>query len=414
MELLMYARNHDSWSGHRMRITIVSRIYAPEPGAAPQFLASLANSLAARGHTVQVLTAKPPKHLRVKSAVPAASSVKNSAVRVRYAPVLRDKTGYLRGYIQYLSFDIPLFFRLLFCRRQDLVFVEPPPTTGLATRIACAFKRTPYVYDAADIWSDAAVHATSSRLVLGLLRRVERWVINGARQAVTVFDGYKNRLRVLGVKTPIAVTGFGADTTAFRYEPATPEKLLIYAGTYTQLHGAEILVDAFALFSETHPGYTLRFVGVGFNGERMLRRMRELSVKGSLELLPPIPERDLRSQLCAAAVALATLLPGNNYEYAFTTKLFSALACGTPVLFAGGGPTGAMVSELGRQVSGNCGLAVDYSARDIAAAMRQLVDVPLSVAGRKTLAEWTWKNHSLTAVSARVCDVLERVVRVSR
>ncbi|MDO5500237.1 MAG: hypothetical protein Q4F67_11230 [Propionibacteriaceae bacterium] len=36
------------------------------------------------------------------------------------------------------------------------MIVEPPPTTGLVVRVACALRRTPYVYYAADLWSVAA------------------------------------------------------------------------------------------------------------------------------------------------------------------------------------------------------------------------------------------------------------------
>ena len=80
-------------------------------------------------------------------------------VEVRRAPVLRDKTGAVRGYVSYLSFDLPLIARLLTGARPDVVVSEPPPTTGAAVRLACALRRLPYVYYCADIVSDAAALA---------------------------------------------------------------------------------------------------------------------------------------------------------------------------------------------------------------------------------------------------------------
>ena len=143
-----------------MRVTLVSRIYRPEPAAASQFLGAVADALAEDGDDVTVLTARPPRRMAVPS----------SRERVKTFPVLRDRDGYVRGYLPYLSFDVPLAFRLLFARRPDVVFVEPPPTTGAVVRAICALRRVPYVYDAADVWSDAANMATGSSLVITVLR----------------------------------------------------------------------------------------------------------------------------------------------------------------------------------------------------------------------------------------------------
>lgn len=84
-----------------MRITVVSRIFLPEPAAASFRLDALVRSLGVAGAKVTVLTTTPPPHLRGDGA---------STGRVRRWPVLRDKTGYVRGYLQYLSFDVPAFF----------------------------------------------------------------------------------------------------------------------------------------------------------------------------------------------------------------------------------------------------------------------------------------------------------------
>src|SRR5690606_20391463 len=191
------------------------------------------------------------------------------------------RNDYVRGYLQYLSFDIPLAFRLLVARRPSVVFVEPPPTTGAVVRVICALRRIPYVYDAADIWSDAAGHATDSSLVVRLLRWVERFAMRGAAAMTTISEGVVGRVRELGVDTPMTVTGFGADTTEFSYTDEPLEKTFIYAGTFTELHGAHILIDAFASFSQTHPGYRLKFIGQGTGINAMRERAMGLGVGAS-------------------------------------------------------------------------------------------------------------------------------------
>ena len=373
-----------------MRVIIVSRIYRPEPSAASLFLGSVSDALTAGGHEVEVLTAKP---------LPGQGEASRGE-RVRTFPVLRDANGYVRGYVQYMSFDLPLAFRLLFARRPAAVFVEPPPTTGAVVRVVCALRRIPYVYDAADIWSDAAGQATESRTVVRVLRWIERFALRGAAELVTISDGVVERLRQLGVSSPVEVTGFGADTTEFEYREAPTERLFIYAGTYTGLHGADILIEAFARFTETHPGYRLRFIGNGTEQERMRARADALGLGSAVEFAPPVPPAELAPQLARSVASLATLQPGGGYEYAFTSKAYSSMAAGCPVIFAGPGPTGPFLRDAARAVP--AGAAVAYDADAIADAMRAAADAPLSGADRARVSEWTAAHHSMRAVADRV------------
>ncbi|MHA3682860.1 glycosyltransferase [Leucobacter sp. HY1908] len=389
-----------------MRVIIATRIYRPEPAAASLFLGGVADALREAGHEVEVLTASP---------LPGQGEGSRGE-RIRTFPVLRDASGYLRGYVQYMSFDVPLAFRLLFARRPGVVFVEPPPTTGAVVRVVCALRRIPYVYDAADIWSDAAGHATSSGLVVKVLRALERFAMRGAAQLVTISQGVVDRVRALGVTVPMTVTGFGADTEVFRYEEQPPQKLFLYAGTYTGLHGAQVLIDAFAEFTSTHPGYRLRFIGNGTGQDEMRVRARELGVQGTVEFADPVTAEELRPQLASAVASLATLRPGGGYEYAFTSKIYSSLATGCPVIFAGPGPTGPFIrraideAPTGSAVASTLGTAVEYTPGAIASAMRQAADRAHDPTARRELAHWAAAHHSMQAVAQRVATVIEETV----
>nr|WP_272928696.1 glycosyltransferase [Leucobacter luti] len=176
--------------------------------------------------------------------------------------------------------------------------------------------------------------------------------------------------------------------------------MFIYAGTYTGLHGAEILIDAFASFAETHPGYRLRFIGNGTGQEEMRARAAALGIADAVEFAEPVPAAELSPQLSRAVASLATLKPGGGYEYAFTSKAYSSLAAGCPVIFAGPGPTGPFMAEAATHVP--VGTAVDYDVAAIAAALRDAADAPLSAGDRQRVAEWTAAHHSMRAVAERV------------
>lgn len=381
-----------------MRITFVTRIYRPEPSAASMMLGAVADQLVAKGHQVDVLTAKPPKNLPLKV----------TRERVKTFAVLRDKKGYLRGYVQYMSFDLPLFFRLLFTKRPDVVFVEPPPTTGAVVRLVCAIRQLPYVYDAADIWTDAASHSTSSSLVISVLRKLEKFAMNGARKIVTISTEVRDRLRYLGVLTDVQVTGFGGATNEFFYEKQEAiEPVFVYAGTYSELHGAEILIEAFALFSEKHPGFRLRFIGNGTLTTKMKELAEALGVSQQVSFEGPVSPAELRTIISTSTGGLATLLPDGGYEYAFATKIYSKLLSGIPVIFAGPGPTKRFIEQNSRQAP--LGFAVSYDKNEIFKAMSELVTNPLGSHEREHIAKWAGQHCSIYTAAGKVSEVIALV-----
>lgn len=380
-----------------MRVTVISRIYSPEPAAASFFLDAVARALADAGHQVDVLTVIAPRTL---IDAPAPN------VTVRRFPVFRDRRGYVRGYLQYLSFDIPLAFRMLFRRRPDVYLVEPPPTTGAVVRVIAGLQRRPYVYDAADVWSDAAALATRSRLVLAILRRVELFALNGATQAVTISRAVAERFTALGGGTPFTVTGFGVDTVAFERDPSPePEKQFVYAGTYSEVHGAEIFVEAFALFSEKHPGYRLRFIGNGA-GSTMIEQLRDRLGVTDVAIDAIVPPPTLSAILSRSTASLASVLPGAGYDYALATKVYAPLAVGCPVIFAGVGPTTGVIDDDDPDAPRR-GKSVPYDATAIASAMADLAEQPLTASERADLSAWARERHDIRQVAAKVIAVLE-------
>lgn len=385
-----------------MRVTIVSRIYRPEPAAAAIYLGAVADELLAQGDEVDVITATPPKGMAEEP----------RGEQVRTFPVLRDRNGYVRGYIPYLSFDLPLAFRLLFARRPDVVLMEPPPTTGVVVRVVCALRRIRYVYDAADIWSDAAQLEPAPSFVITVLRAMERFSLRGAAQIVTISEGVVNRLRALGVDAPVTVTGFGADTREFPSTISASQPLFVYAGSYSPSHGAEILIDAFAQFLPAHPDYVLRFIGNGSERPTVEARADALGVADRIEYLDPIPPAELLPHLAAATATLATIKPSTIYEYSYASKVFSSLSAGCPVLFAGPGPTNALIDSANHRV--RAGVACEYDIDAIADAMTQLAEHRSSPQQRRDLGAWTAEEHSMSAVARRVVDVLRSIAHRRR
>ncbi|UYN82576.1 MAG: glycosyltransferase [Microcella sp.] len=383
-----------------MRVVIATRIFGPEVSAASGILRTWAEEFRDRGFEVAVLTARPPRGAVIDDP---------PGIDIRRAPVKRDRQQYVRGYVSYMSFDIPLAFRLLFSRRADLYIVEPPPTTVAVVRVIAWLRRTPYVVRAADYWSEAAELVTSNRFVLGTLRRIEAWGLQGAKRLFAAHDPLIARFRELGITTPAVPIGFGADTAHFRYsgqEPADPP-LFIYAGTHSEWHGAGIFVDAMRAVVNRHARARLEYYGNGEDRDDMQARAAELGIADSVAFHPPIPPAELATILARATCSVASLAPVAANEYALATKVYSSLAAGCPVVFTGVGPT----IEFLDHATYPAGVAVTYEPSAVAEAMIAAMDAPLAPPDRAELARWSSERFSLAAIATQVVDESLAIIR---
>lgn len=360
-------------SARRPRAVMVSRLFRPEPAAASLALGAIADGLVREGFEVTVLTSRPPQEFEVRD---------DPGLTVRRAPVLRDKAGYVRGYVQYMSFDVPLFFRLLLERRPDVVICEPPPTTGAVVRVVCALRRVPYAYRAADLWSDAVKETTAPPVVSAVLTRLENWVLNGASTLMTVHEGMEERLAGRGISARTRRLGFGIDTDVFTPEGRrvdTTGPLFVYAGTASEVHGAEIFVEAFRALLQRDPTARLVFIGQGESFAE-IRRQAESLPEGAVQVLGRMSPEQTAEWIRSSVATLASVKPG-PYGFAFPTKAFASAACGTPVIYAGAEDAGRQVVQEG------LGVAVPYDADAVARAMADLALDERSAGARAASAE---------------------------
>ncbi|MET1017651.1 MAG: glycosyltransferase family 4 protein [Leifsonia flava] len=375
-----------------MRVFLASRIYSPEPAAAAFRLRALARALAADGHSVTVLTTRTPSG----DAGPADPSVD-----VRRAPVLRDATGYVRGYVQYMSFDIPLLFRLLFANRPDVIVAEPPPTTGFVVRLVSALRRVPFVYYAADIWSDAAESTGAPGWVVAVVRRLEAGSLKRASRVIAVSDGVAERVRQLAPTATIEVVTNGVDTTTFTPDGTrlADAPLAVYAGTTSEWQGADVFIRSMPTVLEQIPEARLVFVGQGSAWQSLRELARRLDLD-AVEFRDVVPPEEAAVLLRSARVALVSLQPGQGYDFAVPTKIFAAAACGTPVLFAGTGAAADLISAAG------IGSAPGYDDHRVGLELLSMLRVPVPDARRTEIQQWAERNVSAAATARKAAAVV--------
>lgn len=374
-------------SQKKRRILIATRVHLPEPTAASQRWAAVEKALVKAGFEVEVLTSKYPH---------ADEKYHDNGIVVKRWPTLRDKDGNLRGYLPYLSFDIPLFFRILAAKRADLIMVEPPPTTGLAARAAAAIRRTPYMWYAADTWSSGAKSMGAPGLVVKLLEKAESIAISGAKGVIAVTEGVERQVKKMGAKRVFLVPN-GIDTDVYRpggnHDLGLEDPYFIYAGTASEFQGATIFLDAFERLLETRPQTQLLFVGGGSDWAEIRQRAQQINDQYSdmaprvlvMDMLQP---REVAPLLSSAIAALVSIAPLHATDTPYPTKILAALACETPVVFLGPGQAAQDISE------NKLGIADSYGVSEAHGAFEAYLDGNTSIS-RGDLREFVLKNRSM-------------------
>lgn len=368
------------------KVTVVSRLYAPEVGAAAFRLKALVEGLCAAGADVNVVTTK----------APAGLAPFNPSYKISRWPVLRDAGGNVRGYVQYLSFDIPMFFRILFGSRPDVFVVEPPPTSGLVVKTVAWLRRVPYVYFSADVSSSAARGIGINPVVVSVLKAVEKSILASASAVLAVSNGVEKEIGELtGQKAHVVNVGTGVDTNEFSYEgpkKAATGRYFVYAGTMSEIQGAGVFVDAFKQIAKEYPDAHLMMFGQGVELEEL--KSRAASLPNQIHFFAPAQGSEIAQWYRGAIANLASVRPGKGYDFAFATKALAGLSAGAPTIYSGVGPLLELVQDQG------LGVPCEWEAESVAEAMRTMLDQPFDATRRRQLSQWVDRNYSLNSVGA--------------
>ena len=380
-------------------VMIVSRIYLPEAAAASFRLAGVAKALREKGVEVEIVTTTPPPGLQA-----------SDQDRVRRFPVLRDKEGYVRGYLQYLSFDIPAFFRVLFSPRATVTLVEPPPTTGFFMRIASKLLGVPYVYYLPDLWG-AASASFAPKIVVKAVKALEAFAVRGAVAVIAVNEEIAETARAMGAKSVHLIpNGIDTDTFTNEVEPLSRVErednglgdapYFIYTGTASEWQGASIFISALAQVIDTIPHH-LVFLGKGSDWDLLREQAAKPELNGRAHVLETLPPCETARWIAGADAGLVSIKAGAGYDHAYPTKVLSTLACGTPVIYAGPGPAR---EDIEAHSLGSC---ANYSAISVARAFQEIINSSSSIVSPVQLRKWVLENKSLAKSSQKVAQVLK-------
>lgn len=401
-----------------MRILLLSPHYPPEVRSVSVLMSQLAEDLADAGHEVTVLTPYPPANMAEapSDAAPAHGRVRVHHVTalpfVKVPPTVRAVTHFTLA-----AAMIGAGWRL--GRHDVLLAYSPPLTLALACEALGRTWGAPYILNVQDLYPQTLIDLglARGRLVVGVLRWLERRAYRRAAAITVHSDGNRARLTAQGVPdAKITVVPNWIDTkatapgprdNAYRTEFGLGDAFVVlFAGVMGYAQDMAVIVEAAAaLRDEREIVFLLIGDGVRRAEAEALVRDRHLE---NVRFGPFQPMERYPLLLNAADCCLATL-QASVATPVVPSKIAGILAAARPVVAAL--PPGDAREMIEASGGGVCVPPGD--AASLASAIRAIAHDPASAfemgaAGRRYV-----ERHFSRDGAAREYDTLVERVRAS-
>jgi len=232
------------------------------------------------------------------------------------------------------------------------------------------------IYDARDIYMDAANLARMRGPVRWVIARAEKRWARRADRVVTVNEPYAEVMASrFGVPKPLIVLN-----CSYRFTPPDPPerrfhdhlglpastRVVLYQGGFSLDRGIEQLFDAIRAIDDA----TLVLMGYGLQEEAYREQAGSIELRDRVRIMPAVPPAELLSWVASADVVAMPIQPTTlNHRLTTPNKLFEAMAAGVPVVASDLPGMAPIVKETG------AGLVVDPTdPAAIAAACREILD----------------------------------------
>ncbi len=328
-----------------MRLLFVRQNHPPERGPF-NYTRDLAVDMAARGHTVTVVTSHPnypvgkpyPGYGRLFPDIRFEDGVKVVRLPVIMASNKRPK---LRV-VSFITFAFSSFFWLIFAVKHDIVIASvPPATVGPIGLLLAKLRRMPIImmlHDFEPLRSFRLRDKPKSFCYESIIRSFV-WLYNRADKIVVPIESELLLLRDYDInieKTEIITHGIDVDKFlksandqgCFKLPAKPGRKTFLYLGTFGLAHDLQSMLISFSKDGIRDFPFELLVIGDG-ECKSKCREILLTKNTGNIRLLPSIPQEQVASALCQADILLISQSRGLS---AYGSKFYSCLAAGKPLL----------------------------------------------------------------------------------
>jgi colanic acid biosynthesis glycosyl transferase WcaI len=412
-----------------LRILVLCPHFRPDVAPTGEVMSSIVAELAARGHTLHVVTSLPWYLGHEVEPGWTGRLVRHEDVSwgriTRVHPFPTDKGNIPARAVAFGGFTaLATAAAMASPARPDVVLaMSPPLTLGPAGWAVARRFDVPFVFNIQDVFPDVAVQVgvITNPTVIAAASGVERTSYRMADAVTVLSDDLRENVEAKlrgrrDAKTKVRVIPNFVDTETIRPLPRENSyrrefglegaTVVMYAGNLGYSQSVDLLLDAAVAFEHDR---SVVFVinGGGSAREGLERRARGLDNVRFVDLQP---RERLPEVLAAADVHVVTLKHGLAHS-SVPSKTYSILAAGRPVIASV--DAGTEIPRLVARAGAGLTVAPD-DVEGFVKAVREVVDRPevaaaWGAAGRAFVAEWA----SPAAVAAAYENLFDELVRTS-
>lgn len=402
-----------------MRILLLTDNYPPETVPPAHRCSTHAKRWVSRGHRVNVVTSFPNfPHGKVFGGYRQSLYLRETLDTVdvlRVPTLVFANRGFLLRVIDFLSYMVTGAIGSLFVGRPDVVIATSPQFfAAVAGWFVSRIYRRPFVFEIRDLWPDSivAVGAMKEGFAIRMIRHVEQFLYRQADLIVMVTNASRDILIGRGIDAgKIIVVTNGIDTTKLSPGTAPAElrqrlalegkTVVSYIGTVGMAHGLQLILDAAEHCGTRVPDVQFVIVGAGAElGE--LQAQAKTRGLANVTFVGQVPHAEVVNYWRLSDITLVLLRDTPLFRTVIPSKIFEAMATGTPVITNVRGELQTILEPLG---------AAEMIAPDSLAALVDAIDrLARDPPRRKALsaaAIETAKRYDRIELADRMLDALQ-------
>lgn len=354
-----------------MNIVIVYQYFQSEESPGHTLNLDLALHLKSQGHDVYVIAGRVGyMSSRENAGVAFFDSMKIYTENVNGVKVIRVPSynnrhhGYISRVLNYVTFMFGVFRGVFNVPRPDVVYASSPPIFAVyGAAIAARLRKVPFILEVCDLWPGSIVDLglLRSRIVISVLRSIERYLYDKSRLIVTLTRGIRDDIVRRGWPSEkVVVERCGINLSSMSYDAETSndlrgklnltgKRIVLYMGTHGVPHNLEVVIDAAERLIH-RKDIVFLFVGDGMNKPN-IQKLACSKQLPNVVFLDCVPKRLAASYIGMADIGLAILQDVPVFHGAIPTKMLDYMALKKPVLIGIRGEAEALVKLAGSGLS---------------------------------------------------------------
>lgn len=261
--------------------------------------------------------------------------------------------------LNYFSFVITSFFRMLFLPKADYLICESPPLfLGVTAVIISWLKGSRLVFNVSDLWPESAekLQIISSKSLISIAYALEKWIYKNSYlisgQTKGIVESIKTRFpskKVIWFPNGVDFDFFEGKHEDFLWRKTLSindtDFVLLYAGIIGHAQGLDVILNAAKILKDTPVKFVI--VGDGPEKDRLAQKAGEESLKNVL-FYPNLEKARIPSLIKACDAYIVPLKKLDLFKGAIPSKLFEPLALGKPILLGVDGEARQLFIEEGK------------------------------------------------------------------